>query len=140
MRTALILLAAATTTAPLLAADLVKMQTTLSGAAEVPGPGAPNGKGAATLTFDTAKGQVCYMLMSSGTDTPTMAHIHKGAAGVAGGVVAPLTAPANGMSEGCVPLPAEAMSAILASPADYYVNVHSAAFPKGALRGQLGGK
>ncbi|MEO9129568.1 MAG: CHRD domain-containing protein [Sphingomonas sp.] len=29
-------------------------------------------------------------------------------------------------------------SAILATPSDYYFNVHTAAFPKGALRGQLG--
>lgn len=140
MRTALLLLAATISSAPALAADPIKLQATLAGAAEVPGPGAPDGKGSASLTFDAAKGQVCYMLMSQGTDTPTMAHIHKGAAGVAGGVVVPLTPPANGMSEGCAPLPADAMSAILASPADYYVNIHTAAYPKGALRGQLGAK
>jgi hypothetical protein len=114
------------------------MQTQLTGAAEVPGPGADKGMGEATLTFDGDKGQVCYMLHSMGTDTPTMAHIHKGAAGVAGGVVVPLTAPANGKSEGCAPLAADVMTDIVAHPADYYVNVHTAAFPKGAIRGQLG--
>jgi len=75
--------------------------------------------------------------MSKGTDTPTMAHIHKGAAGVAGGVVVPLAPPTNGMSEGCAPLAADVLSAILATPSDYYVNIHTALFPKGALRGQL---
>jgi hypothetical protein len=116
----------------------VKMATPLTAAAEAPGPGDTKGSGSAELAFDADKGEVCYMLMSKGTDTPTAAHIHKAAAGVAGPPVVPLTPPANGMSEGCAPVEAALMAAILATPADYYVNVHTAAFPKGALRGQLG--
>jgi hypothetical protein len=139
MRAVPILLAAAAAIAcqPASAA-ITKFQVEMTGAAEVPGPGADKGMGEASLSFDTDKSQVCYMLHTMGTDTPTMAHVHKGAAGVAGGVVVALTAPADGTAQGCAPVPAEAMSDILAHPADYYVNVHSAAFPKGAMRGQLG--
>jgi len=53
-------------------------------------------------------------------------------------VVVALAPPTSGMSEGCAPLAADALADILAHPADYYVNVHTAAFPKGAMRGQLG--
>ncbi len=134
MRASPILLAALVVAAPAFAAT-TKIQTPLTAAAEVPGPG--KGSGSATLTFDSDKGQVCYMLMSSGTDTPTMAHIHKGAAGVAGGVVVALAPPATGMSEGCAPLAADVLADIVAHPANYYVNVHTAAFPAGAMRGQL---
>ena len=140
MRRTLILIASAIAlpvlAAPALAAP-VKLSATLSGAAEAPGPGAADGKGSAELTFDSDKGQVCYMLMASGTDAPTMAHVHKGAAGVAGGVVVPLTAPTGGMAQACAPVAADVMAAIVAAPADYYVNVHTAAFPRGAMRGQL---
>jgi hypothetical protein len=124
--------------APALCAAPVKLTATLSGPAEVPGPGAEQGKGSAEVTLDADKGQVCTMLMASGTDAPTMAHIHKGEAGVAGGVVVPLTAPTNGMSQGCSAVAADVIGAIAANPQNYYVNVHSAAFPKGAIRGQLG--
>jgi len=134
MRPVLILLTAAAVCAPGLAAT-TKIETHLAGAAEVPGPG--KGAGTATLTFDSDKGQVCYMLMASGTDAPTMAHIHKGAAGVAGGVVVALAPPATGMSEGCAPLAADVLADIVAHPANYYVNIHSAAFPAGTMRGQL---
>ena len=138
MRTVLILLAAAGLS-PAIAAP-VKMSIVLTGVAEVPGPGSIEGSGSADLNFDNEKAQVCYRLTSQGTDTPTMAHIHKGAVGVAGGVVVPLVAPAGGKSEGCASVAADVLAAILATPSDYYVNVHSAAFPKGALRGQLGGR
>jgi hypothetical protein len=134
MRRILILLAVSAAM-PALAAAPVKMSTALTAAAEVPGPG--KGSGMAELTFDPDKAQVCYMLMSQDTDTPTMAHIHKGAAGVAGGVVVPLTPPANGMVQACAPVAADLMAAILANPSDYYVNIHTAAFPKGAMRGQI---
>ena len=114
------------------------MSTKLSGSEEAPGPGADKGAGSAELAFDSDKGQVCYTLTASGTDTPTMAHIHKGAVGVPGPVVVPLTAPANGSAKGCAPVATDVISAIMAMPSDYYVNVHTAAFPKGAMRGQLG--
>jgi hypothetical protein len=109
----------------------------MTGAAEAPGPGAEKGTGKAMLTLDPVKNEVCYMLHSSGTDTPTAAHVHKGAVGVAGPPVVMLAAPANGMSQGCVATPADVVAAIIATPADYYVNVHTAAFPKGSMRGQL---
>jgi hypothetical protein len=135
MRAAILIVAAALT-APAFAAQ-TKLTASMTGAAEAPAPGPEKAMGTAELTFDTDKGQVCYTLTSSGTDTPTAAHVHKGAKGVAGGPVIPLAAPANGKAEGCAPVAADVSSAILASPADYYVNVHTATFPRGAMRGQL---
>jgi len=136
MRPVLMLLVA-TAAFPALAAAPVKFSTTLDPGNEVPGPGARGGSGSAQLTFDPDKGQVCYMLMSKGTDTPTMAHIHNAIDGVDGPVVVSLTAPKNGMSKGCAAVKPDLMKAILANPSQYYVNVHTAAFPRGAMRGQL---
>ena len=137
MRAFPILLAAAAIACHPATAAITKLQTELTGAAEVPGPGADKGMGEATLSFDSDKNQVCYTLHAMGADAPTMAHIHKGAASVAGGVVVGLTAPADGKSQGCAPLAADVLADIIAHPADYYVNVHTAQFPKGAIRGQL---
>jgi len=122
---------------PALAAGPVAFTTMLTGPAEVP-PAPAAGHGTASITVDTAKGQLCYELSATGTDTPTMAHVHKGAVGVAGLVVVALDAPASGSSKGCATAPADALAAILAAPSDYYVNVHTAKYPKGAMRGQLG--
>jgi len=137
MRALPILFAAAVAFQPAGAA-ITKFQTAMTGAAEVPGPGAEKAMGEATLSFDSEKNQVCYMLHAMGSDAPTMAHIHKGAAGAAGGVVVALTAPADGISQGCAAVAPDVLADIVAHPADYYVNVHSAAFPKGAMRGQIG--
>jgi hypothetical protein len=50
----------------------------------------------------------------------------------------PLTTPdAAGKSSGCATVGQPVVAAILANPADYYVNVHNAEFPGGAVRGQL---
>ena len=68
------------------------------------------------------------------------AHIHEGAAGASGNVVIPLKTPdASGKSSGCATAARALVKAILADPAGYYVNVHTAAFPAGAIRGQLTG-
>jgi len=81
--------------------------------------------------------QVCYELSVSGVEA-TMAHIHKGAAGQNGGVVVPLAKPdASGKSSGCATTAPDVAQALIQSPEDYYVNVHTAKFPGGAIRGQL---
>lgn len=114
-----------------------KLTTTLSGAAEVPGPGDTDGKGTFTARVNPGQGQVCYTLTVAMIAAPTAAHIHRGATGVAGPVVVALKAPTNGASKACVTVTRELAMALIKDPQDYYVNVHNAAFPSGAVRGQL---
>jgi hypothetical protein len=134
---ALMLLVAAVAVAGTAHAQGRSLSTTLTGAAEVPGPGDPDGTGTAALTVNPGLGQICYALTVSGIAPATAAHIHLGAVGVAGPVVVPLAAPTGGSSSGCAEAPRELALAILKSPSDYYVNVHNAEFPAGAVRGQL---
>ena len=110
---------------------------TLTGANEVPGPGDTDGSGAAAITIDAATGEICADLRVADITAATMAHIHRGATGVSGPVEVTLTPPASGTSAACTTaLPALAAE-IVANPAGFYVNVHNADFPNGAVRGQL---
>ncbi len=110
----------------------------LTGVAEVPGPGASNGSGAAVVAVDTTANRACVLFTLAGVELPTaMAHIHSGAAGVAGPVVVPLTAPLTASSASCALATPAILAAIVASPAAHYANVHTAGFPGGAVRGQL---
>jgi hypothetical protein len=113
------------------------LSTTLTGAAEVPGPGDPDGTGTAALTVNPGLSQICYELTVSGIAPATAAHIHVGPVGVAGPVVVPLAPPTGGSVSACAEVDRELALAILNNPSDYYVNVHNADFPAGALRGQL---
>lgn len=114
------------------------LTTTLSGAEEIPGPGDPDGTGFAGITVNPGLGQVCFWLQVSGIDPAAAAHIHVGDAGVAGPVVRGLVAPTSGSSSGCVEVTRELAKALIQDPSHYYVNVHNAAYPGGAVRGQLG--
>lgn len=110
----------------------------MTGAAEKPNAGDPDGSGHATVKIDAAKNEVCYTLMVEKIAPATMAHIHKAAADAAGPVAVPLTKPdAAGKSEGCATVAPEVAKDIAANPAGYYVNVHNGEFGAGAIRGQL---
>jgi hypothetical protein len=120
--------------------------TVLTGEAEVNAVGVPNqgdldGSGTATITVNPGQEEVCWEINAAGIELPaTAAHIHVGAAGVAGPVVVTLSAPdASGFSSGCttVDVNRDLAKAILKNPEDYYVNVHTSVFPAGAIRGQL---
>ena len=114
-----------------------RLTTRLSGAAEVPGPGDPDGRGRAVITLNQGQGQVCFELTVSNIAPATAAHIHEGSVGQAGGVVVALTPPTTGSSKDCVSASAELIKNIRQNPAGYYVNVHNQDFPDGAIRGQL---
>lgn len=109
----------------------------LSGAAEVPGPGDPDGSGVAVLLAKPGAGQLCYTLNVKRIEPATAAHVHIGAAGTAGPVVIHLEAPSDGTTRACRSADPGLLEAIVADPAGYYVNVHNPAFPAGAVRGQL---
>jgi len=118
--------------------DVPKLVASLSGAAEVPVPGDPDGTGNAVVWFNEDEGRVCFTLNVANIALPaTLAHIHRGAAGVPGPVVVTFVAPANGSSSGCVGASPALIDEILGNPAGFYVNVHNAPFPGGAVRGQL---
>jgi CHRD domain len=115
------------------------LTATLIAEAEVPGPGDSNGLGSAAVTSDPATRTVCYAIHVVGIATPTAAHIHQGVVGVAGSIVVPFDPPTGGDSSGCVQnVDADLATRIRDNPADFYVNVHNADYPDGALRGQLG--
>jgi CHRD domain len=117
--------------------------TTLTGAAEVPGPGDADASGTAVISLNQGRGEVCFDLSWAGIDgTVTAAHIHVGPAGVAGPVVVPLFTGAfagTDSASACVSgVSEELLKAIRHDPDNYYVNIHSSVFPAGAVRGQLG--
>ena len=106
----------------------VPLYTTLTGGA---------GHGHVTVVVDPPKGTACYLMNVSGLEAVTAAHIHTGGPGETGGPIVTLEAPEGGTSGGCAQITAEVANALLGNPGGYYVNVHTRAFPQGAIRGQL---
>jgi hypothetical protein len=127
----------------------------LTGAAERPGPGDPDGSGRAFLKIRPNDERVCFDLRWKNLDPVIMAHIHVGPPEEAGPIVVTLL---TAQSDGLVTLPEtrtqlractesfsppmgmtveQLLQDIKKNPEDYYVNVHSTVFPGGAIRGQL---
>lgn len=129
-------IAAAGLSAPALAQE--SYSADLTGAAEVPGPGDPDGAGIATLDWDSEGEQLCYALSIDDIDPATAAHVHRGAAGEAGPPVITLETPAaDGGSDGCVEISSSLRRELRDNPGGFYVNVHTEPHPAGAVRGQL---
>lgn len=119
------------------------LSTTLTGAAEAPGPGDPDATGSALITLNQGQGEVCFDLSWENIDgTVVASHIHVAPPGTPGPIVVPLfvgeSFPGTGSDSGCVSgVDEELIKAIRQDPAAYYVNIHSTVFPSGAIRGQL---
>ena len=117
------------------------LRADLNGAKEVPGPGDADGRARARIVL--TRHTVCFVLQWRGITGPTAAHIHAGPKGVAGPVAVPLFESAGPLpstlrsAAGCVRAAKDVIRAIKRHPAAYYVNIHNADFPAGAIRGQL---
>ena len=109
-------------------------KASINGASESsPNPSTATGNATATFNKDT---KILTVNVTFSGVTATNGHIHKGAIGVAGGVIfgftAPITSPINYVSPA---LDATQEADLFANL--YYVNIHSAAYPAGEIRGQL---
>jgi hypothetical protein len=110
----------------------------MTGAAERPGPGDPDGTGTATFRVNPGQGEVCYTLSVQNIEAATAAHIHRAPPTSAGPIVVHLNAPTNGQSSGCASVSRTLAKELIQTPEAFYVNVHNTPFPAGAVRGQLG--
>jgi hypothetical protein len=112
----------------------VTFSATINGASETPA-NASTATGTATLTYNKDT-KIFDIVVNYTGITATNAHIHKAAVGVPGGVVfgftQPITSPINYTSPVLTESQDSALNANL-----YYVNIHSAEFPGGEIRGQL---
>jgi CHRD domain-containing protein len=108
----------------------------LSGANEVP-PADPDGWGRARITVNDATNQICTDLEVRDIGDVTAAHIHRGGAGVNGPPVVTLDAPDDNDSDDCDSKDDALVDEIRHNPGGFYVNVHTSAWPDGAIRGQV---
>lgn len=100
--------------------------------------------GSAFVTFDPINNTVTWEVNTTGIANPSLAHIHRGAAGVNGPIVVDFATSAaqipGGRTSGTrsvANLSQTDRENLLNAPGGFYVNVHSSAHPTGELRGQL---
>jgi hypothetical protein len=116
----------------------------LTGANEVAVPGGPavnDPDGKAVALLDVTGDRVTFALRWKGF-VPSLGHIHEGVAGKNGALEVPLFGTAMPdtvhSATGQVAITdAELATRIRTNPSGFYVNLHSAQFPGGAVRGQL---
>ena len=117
---------------------------TLNGASEISDTGAANagdlnGYGGATVTIQGRT--VCVAVAVAKIGDFSAGHIHKGAPGTNGGVTIDLQLSGDGspgVAANCVRTSNAVARDLARNPGKYYVNLHNAAYPAGAIRGQTG--
>ncbi|MBE2198541.1 MAG: S8 family serine peptidase [Anaerolinea sp.] len=105
---------------------------TLDGSQEVP-PNASTASGTGTFAYNLLTKQLTWNIAHD-VAAPTAAHIHSGAVGVNGPIQVPLDHTVNPMV-GSATL-TDAQQGMLVNQL-LYVNIHTAAFPGGEIRGQI---
>ncbi len=112
----------------------LKFEAYLSGKSEIPKTAS---KAKRTVNVTIVGTRVCWKFTGvSGFDKPVVSHIHRGSAKTANGpVVVPLGD--KYAAKGCTTSTSAIAGAIVKNPRGYYVNIHSAKYPNGAVRGQL---
>jgi hypothetical protein len=117
-------------TAPM--STTTELTATVNGAQQVPAnPSTATGTFAGT--YSSVNKQLVYTVTYQGM-TPTIAHIHTGGPGESGSVAIPFQNLASPIT-GTVTLTAEQADNLLSNR--MYVNLHSAAYPSGELRGDI---
>jgi hypothetical protein len=111
----------------------VTFTATLNGASEVPA-NASTATGTATLTFNKTT-KIFTITVNHDIAAPTNGHIHKGAVGVSGSPVFPFASFTSPINYTSTALDAAQEADLFANL--YYVNIHTAAFAGGEIRGQL---
>ena len=110
---------------------------------EVP-PTNSNAFGSAFVTLDPVNANIAWEVNTSGIGNATISHIHRNVAGANGPIIIDFATAAqpliNGRTSGTrsiSTLSGTDMANLVSTPAGFYVNVHSTAFPGGEIRGQL---
>ncbi len=122
------------------AADDAYLIAYMTGAAERPGPGDPDGIGRSVITIRDDINQLCVVLQFANVAIPTSGlHIHEAGVNDPGPIRVLFSNPTSNQHVECVTVANEALlDDIAANPAKYYVNLHSLpGFGPGAIRGQL---
>ena len=120
-------------------ADDARLIAYMTGAAERPGPGDPDGVGRAVITIDDATNQLCLVLQFANVTLPTSGlHIHEAPPTAPGPIRVPFSNPTTNQFSQCVTVSEERLDDIAANPQNYYINLHTQPFfGPGAIRGQL---
>lgn len=113
-------------------AAVVQFNVSLSGSAEVPGPGDANGSGLAILRIDNVANTINWNITTNNIAPITGAHIHKAVKGASG----PIVVNFNNQLSGSNLYDAD-LASVLADSHGFYVNIHTGEYESGAIRGQL---
>lgn len=110
---------------------------------EVPGGGDPAGQSSGRLDLNEQQQTACFTVDWKGLKGEVTAlHLHVAARGSEGPHWIDFFndqrfTGADGESSGCIPVAGEKIREVIDNPTNYYLNIHSTAFIKGAVRGQL---
>lgn len=124
---------------PAMAQDnVVYIGTSMFGDQEVGHKGAgEDASGDFSAELDLANGRMCFTAEVEGLDEVTAVHLHEGAVGKNGPMVLLLQLSGDDGEDVCIDADPELLKKVARKKAGYYINVHTVAYPDGAIRGQL---